>query len=242
VLRHAFLTPSHVTYFADEPTHVVALTMVRVAGLYLELLLFPLRLCPFYDWFIIGYETGLSQAVVTGALVLGLAVAAAIVCRRRVPQVTLALAWLVLGLLPASQIVPIVVVAAERFLYLPMLGWALLVGPLLSRAIAWARGHGWPRLAAGVVVLLFAAYTARTLARVPDWRNDETLNLATARLFPETPGPFLNLATYYERFEGNPVKALAALAEAEKRAPGWRPALARAARLRAAMALPPPPP
>lgn len=242
LLRHAFLTPSQVTYFADEPASVVALTMVRVAGLYLELLLFPLRLCPFYDWFIIGYETSISRAVVTGALVLGLAVAAAVLFRERSPRVTLAVAWLLLGLLPASQIVPIIVVAAERFLYLPMLGWALLVGILLGRAVAWARGRGWPKLAAAAVVLILTAYAARTLTRVPDWRNDETLNLATAELFPETPGPYLNLATYYERFEGNPGKALAALAEAEKRAPGWQPALARAARLRAAMAPPPPSP
>jgi hypothetical protein len=77
------------------------------------------------------------------------------------------------------------------------------------------------------------------VTRVSDWRNDETLNLATAKFFPETPGPYLNLATYYERFEGNPRKALAALAEADKRAPGWKPALARAARLKAAMAPPP---
>jgi hypothetical protein len=242
LLRHAFLSPSQVTYFADEPAHVVVLTMVRVAALYLELLLFPLRLCPFYDWFIVGYETGISRGVLTGALVLGLAVAAAVACRKRRPQVTLAIAWLLLGLLPSSQIVPIIVVAAERFLYLPMLGWALLVGLLANRALVWARERGRPRLAATAVVLVFAAYAARTLARVPDWRNDETLNRATAEHFPETPGPYLNLATYYERFEGNPGKALAALDEAEKRVPGWRPARTRAAQLRAAMAQPPSPP
>jgi hypothetical protein len=78
------------------------------------------------------------------------------------------------------------------------------------------------------------------VTRVSDWRNDETLNLATAEWFPETPGPYLNLATYYERFEHHPAKALAALAEADRRAPGWKPALARAARLKAAMASPPP--
>ena len=48
----------------------------------------------------------------------------------------------------------------------------------------------------------------------------------------ETPAPFLNLATYYERVEKNPAKALAALAEADRRAPGWRPARERAARLK----------
>ena len=239
LLRHAFLTPSQVSYFADAPTSVVALTMVRVAGLYLELLATPLRFCPFYDWFIIGYETELSRAVLLGALVLGLAATAAVSFRRRSPLVTLGVVWLLLGLLPVSQIVPIIVVAAERFLYIPMLGWALLMALVLERAFVWARDRGWPRLAATVMALGLLAYAARTLTRVPDWRNDETLNLATAEHFPETPGPYLNLATYYERFERDPAKALAALAEADKRVPGWKPARQRAARIKASMAPPP---
>jgi hypothetical protein len=121
---------------------------------------------------------------------------------------------------------------------LPMLGFALLVGLLLDRALAWGRERGWPRLTIVAVAVLLLAYTARTATRVPDWRNDETLNLATAAAFPETPTPYLNLATYYERFEHDPKKALAALAKAEERVPGWKPALARAARLKAAMAPP----
>jgi protein O-mannosyl-transferase len=240
LLRHAFLVPSKVTYFADEPARVVALTMVRVAGLYLELLVAPLRFCPFYDWFIIGYETTISVAVASGALALCLAVLAVVVYRRRSPLVTLGVAWLVLGLLPVSQLVPIIVVAAERFLYIPMLGWALLMGLLLSRALILGRDRGWIKLPALAVTVLFLAYAVRTATRVPDWRSDETLNLATAEAFPETPGPLLNLATYYERFDNNPNKALTALAEADRRAPGWKPALERAARLKAAMAKQPP--
>jgi len=239
LLRRAFLSPTTVTYFADEPARVVALTMVRVAGLYLELLVTPLRLCPFYDWFIVGYETSITWVVATGAMVLGLALAAAALYRRRSPLVTLGVAWLLLGLLPVSQLVPIIVVAAERFLYIPMLGWALLVGLMLQRALGRAREAGWSKLPVAAVAILFLAYAARTLARVPDWRNDETINLATAEAFPETPAPYLNLATYYERFEHSPAKALAALALADKRAPGWKPALERTARLKAALASPP---
>ena len=232
LLRHAFLAPSTVTYFADEPARVVILTMVRVAAFYLELLVVPLRFCPFYDWFIIGYETGLSRGVMTGAVVLCLATGAALYCVRRSPRVALGVVWLLLGLAPVSQAIPIIVVAADRFLYIPMLGWVLLVGLLLERGLTRARAAGWIKLPAMAVALMFVAYAARTLARVPDWQSDETLNLATAEAFPETPAPFLNLATYYEGVEKNPAKALAALAEADRRSPGWRPARERAAKLR----------
>jgi len=236
LLRHAFLAPSKVTYFADEPARVVVLTMVRVAGLYLELLVVPLQLCPFYDWFIIGYENGLSQGVVTGAVVLCLAVGVGLFCVRRAPLISLGIAWILLGLAPVSQAIPIIVVAAERFLYIPMLGWTLLMGLLLERGLARARASGWIKLPAAAVVLLFLAYALRTVTRVPDWRSDKTLNLATAEAFPETPAPLLNLATYYERVEKNPAKALEALSEADRRAPGWRPARERAARLKSEFA------
>jgi hypothetical protein len=72
----------------------------------------------------------------------------------------------------------------------------------------------------------------RTLARVPDWRDDETVNRATAQAFPETPTPLYNLAAYYQNVEGNTAKALQALEEAQKRVPGWKPAIERAAQLR----------
>lgn len=170
--------------------------------------------------------------MVTGALVLCLAAGTALVCVRRSPRIALGVVWILLGLAPVSQAIPIIVVAADRFLYIPMLGWVLLVGLLLERGLARARVAGWIKLPTVAIALLFVAYAARTLVRVPDWQSDETLNLATAESFPETPAPFLNLATYYERVEKNPAKALAALAEADRRAPGWRPARERAAKLR----------
>jgi hypothetical protein len=231
LLRHAFLAPSKVTYFADEPARVVVLTMVRVAGLYLELLVVPLQLCPFYDWFIIGYETAWSRGVATGAGVLCLAAGAALYLVRRRPLMSLGITWVLLGLGPVSQAIPIIVVAAERFLYIPMLGWALLIGVLLEHVLDRTRRAGWIKLPATAIMLLFLAYAVRTVTRVPDWRSDETLNVATAKAFPETPAPFLNLATYYERVEKNPAKTLAALTEADRRAPGWRPVRERAARL-----------
>jgi hypothetical protein len=233
-LRHALLAPSKVTYFADEPARVVVLTMVRVVAFYGELLLVPLRLCPFYDWFIIGYETGLSFAVATGAAILCASHAGV----RLLPEARAAYRagdrLVFLGLGPVSQIIPIIVVAADRFLYLPMMGWALLVGCLLDRRLA-TGAKGRP-LALGRRRhrrCFSMTYAARTFSRVPDWQSDETLNLASAAAFPETPVPLLNLATYYERFEQNPAKALQALAEAQRRAPGWRPALERARALQA---------
>jgi hypothetical protein len=231
-LRSAFLTPSKLVYFPPDRPVWVALTMVRVAALYLELLLMPLRLCPFYDWFIIGYETGPSFGVVVGAAVLGLCLALVILGVRRFPALALGLLWVLLALAPVSQVIPIIVVAAERFLYLPMLGVALVAGLLLQLGLARARAAGRGKLAAAAVAVILLGCAGRTLARVPDWRDDETVNRATAQAFPETPTPLYNLAAYYQQVEGNTAKALQALDEAQERVPGWKPAIERAAQLR----------
>lgn len=232
-LRSAFLAPSQLQYFPpDGPAWMVALTMLRVAALYLEILIVPLRLCPFYDWFIIGYETSFSAGVAVGAAVLLLCLALVAIGVRRFPKVALGLAWTLLALVPVSQVIPIVVVAAERFLYIAMMGVALVAGLLAQSLFDRVRATGRGRLTvvACAAVLLLAG--VRTLARVPDWKNNGTLNRATAEAFPETPTPLFNLAAYYHDVEGDDEKALAALAEAEKRAPGWKPALDRAALIR----------
>jgi hypothetical protein len=234
-LRSAFLTPSKLVYFPPDRPVWVVLTMVRIAALYLELLLMPLRLCPFYDWFIIGYETGPSWDVAVGATILGLCLALVVVGVKRFPVVALGILWVLLALAPVSQVIPIIVVAAERFLYIPMLGVALIAGLLLQLGLAHARAAGQARLAAVAVAVVLLGCATRTLARVPDWRNDETVNRATAQAFPETPTPLLNLAAYYQKVEGNTAKALQALADAEKRSPGWKPAIERAAQLRSGM-------
>ncbi len=59
---------------------------------------------------------------------------------------------------------------AERFLYVPSLGWALLAGWI---AAALARRAPWA--AAAIVVVVATAFAWRTAERVPVWRTEETL-------------------------------------------------------------------
>jgi hypothetical protein len=230
-LRAAVLpATSALTYFGDASAGVRVLTMVRVAALYGELLLVPLRLCPFYDWFIIPPEETVSAAVLLGGAVLVLALGAVVALARRGSRAALGLAWLLLGLLPVSQVIPFIVVAAERFLYLPMLGFALAFAVL---AVAARERLRLPVLA---LAGLLALYAARTVVRVGDWHDDGTINRATAQAFPETPTPLLNLADFHLR-HGEVAQAITALEEAQRRAPQLPVTAQRLARLRAEAAL-----
>ena len=106
-------------------------------------------------------------------------------------------------------------VAAERFLYLPSAGFAFA----LAGTLTWARAKA-PRTTAVVGLAMVALFAVRTLWRWPDWRDDRRLNQATARSFPETPTPLLNLAEI-EAAAGDRAAAVRYLDQAEKRAPGW---------------------
>ena len=82
---------------------------------------------------------------------------------------------------------------AERYLYLPSVGFALLAAFGLIRIAALAPAG---RAVAAVVCLAVAAlYTAGTVARNPVWKNDYTFWADAAAKSPDGPVPHYNLGT-----------------------------------------------
>jgi hypothetical protein len=214
-VRALIVTSSGLTYFAGASRGVVVVTMLRVVGLYAELLVVPVRLCSFYDWFIITPSRELSIDAVRGALVATGLVLAPWLLRRRAPGIAAGLAFVALGLLPVMHFVRMLNVAAERFLYLPSLGFALV----LAGVFTWAQQR-WPKGAFGCAAVVLTLFGARMLVRWPDWHDDRSLNLATAAAFPETPTPLMNLADL-DLAANDRTSALRDLEEASRRVPGW---------------------
>ena len=229
LVRFVAVPGSTDSFFGQAGSAVVAMTMLRVVVLYAGLLVVPLVLCPFYDWFIVTPSASLSAEPVVGFLLATGLLAAVVLLRKRAPAAAVGLAWLALALAPVLQIVPILNVAAERFLYLPSLGFAIA----LAAFFAWGRSRR-PVLALGLAAALLTLFAARTLWRWPDWRDDRVLNQTTAADFRESPTPLLNLADL-EVTAGNPAAALEHLREAARRAPGWPVPGKRAERVRAGL-------
>lgn len=128
---------------------------------------------------------------VTSALataVLALLVATTIYLRRKLPDVALGLAWLLITLLPFCGIVPNYQGMAERYLYLPSIGVAFLLVTLSS----WLKRS--PRSWYVSVVAVWMFWGAwRLNARVIDWRNEIALDLASLRATPRSPILLYNL-------------------------------------------------
>ncbi len=104
------------------------------------------------------------------------------------------LAWFAIGLLPTLDIVPVAVPILEHRMYVPMAGLALAV----SRAVAILLGprleRSWAKVAAAIPLLLLATLS---YARIPVWRNSETLWLDAIEKAPAYSRSYFNLAGFY---------------------------------------------
>jgi tetratricopeptide (TPR) repeat protein len=130
-----------------------------------------------------------------GAAVLAASLYAAYRYRRR-PEVVLGVDMLLLGLLPVLNIIPIGEVSAERFLYIPSLGFVLILGTLWTNART-RRSLTGPMTWLLAVTLL--AYAGRTVTRNADWKDEGVLFAKTAASSPNSARAQLGMAGAAER-------------------------------------------
>ena len=125
---------------------------------------------------------GVDPLVIAGAMTLAALAAVAVAQRKSRPLVSAGLAWFAVAVLPVSNLLlPSGVLLAERTLYLPSVGLALLVAGFVStRRVAPRRA-----LVVGltVAVVLFAARSAQ---RVPTWKSTEAVLASLAADQPDS--------------------------------------------------------
>jgi hypothetical protein len=94
------------------------------------------------------------------------------------------LGWMGLGLAPVANVVPIGIIAAERVLYLPSVGFVLL----MALTLAWfgqnAKGKRLVIPLCLALVISYAALSARTAWR---WRTPYSLWKSTVEFYPASP-------------------------------------------------------
>lgn len=110
-------------------------------------------------------------------------------------------AFLTLPFLPASNLFFYVgFVVAERLLYLPSVGFCLLVGYGVSKLLSCSHLHGTKTRCALLLSfsVLLAAMSLRTLRRNEDWRDEETLFRSAITVNPPK-GKNLPLSVCFDR-------------------------------------------
>jgi Flp pilus assembly protein TadD len=99
--------------------------------------------------------------------------------------------WFFITLLPVSQIIPHHEMVAEHYLYLPAIGFALVVAHAVERGVRSPR-YGFPVLVGCAAILLLLGL--RTIVRNRDWKDDLALWTKTVQTAPQAARSRLNLA------------------------------------------------
>ncbi len=174
-----------------------ALAGLYVTGDYIRLLFFPLPVKALYDLpqLTLTDPRVIQSAGILCAWVIGLGLA-----MRRSSVGAASMGWVFISLLPlyALFIYTSVSPMAERLLYLPSIGFALLVGLPLSTGYELLRPSAIGRAAvAGLTICLLSAYTIGTIHHNAAWTDDLHLWDNTVRNNPQNSLAHYNLATAY---------------------------------------------
>ncbi len=160
--------------FTDNPLSgagfwTARLTAFKVIGKYLGLLVWPARLAPDYSYNEIPVAAD-ARGVMWLAFCL-IAVAAAIWSWRRARAPSFAILFFFAMLAPVSNVVlRIGSIMGERFLYLPSVGFAIVV--VYGMRAIWRSGRIYRYVAYGTLAAVLAAFGVRAYARNRDWLDE----------------------------------------------------------------------
>jgi tetratricopeptide (TPR) repeat protein len=121
------------------------------------------------------------------------------------PLASFGLAFFFCALLPVIQILPIKILIAERFLYIPSAGFILFAGTLIDRA--WKKIPERRVLGAAFFSLLFLFHGLLALQRNGVWTSDLSLWADASEKYPSNSRARSNLGTAY-LLRGNRVRAI----------------------------------
>ncbi len=154
-------------------------TAIKALGMELWLLAFPLRLSSDRSYNAIPVaQAGDLWAWISLAAIAALLVIAAIRYRKKDRVLFWCIGFLAVALLPTSNLIVLIgATAAERFLYLPSIAFAIALAALLFRLKD-------RRIAAALTAAIVLLFAGRTWLRNLDWNDDLTLATADVKVEP----------------------------------------------------------
>jgi tetratricopeptide (TPR) repeat protein len=188
--------PGGLVPFGDNPLMgagfwTARLTAIKVIGKYLWLLIWPGSLSCDYSYNQIPLFTWSDWKTLAAVAACAALAAVAIVCYRWSKPVFFCMAFFCAALAPTSNLVILIgTIMAERFLYLPSIGFA---GCLVWAVYAVCKR--FPSAAPVALALISVAFAARTYTRNFDWFDDQSLWGSAAQASPASYKTHNSLAT-----------------------------------------------
>ena len=189
----------------DAASHLqIMLTMVTVLKKYLLLVFWPAQLNIVYT---IPLEEAATPGFLAGAALLTGIIAAGLLLARKAPRMFFWYCLFFIGLLPVSQIVPLITLMNDRYLYFPMAGLSVFAAAGTAYLLGRTRTGNVPFVA--LMLLLAATLGFAAHERVQVWRNTLVLWKDSAEKSPESATSWSGLGNAFE-MEGRNREALAA--------------------------------
>ncbi|MFH1790648.1 MAG: tetratricopeptide repeat protein [Candidatus Omnitrophota bacterium] len=171
-------------------------TMVKGVAYYIRLLLYPVGQCADYLTFPVSRTFDPAVMVSVSGIIMALAAGGWLLKRVRVAS--FGIFFFFVTLLPVMNIIPIKISIAERFLYLPSVGYAMALGGMLGFMLLRYRHRIFEKT---VIIFLeiglIAAFSALTMERNNDWANETVFFEKVAEKYPDNWKARHNLAVLY---------------------------------------------
>lgn len=210
LLHHVFDPAQPITY--GYPAAARIKTVIVVLGTLLQLSLFPALQTLHYGHlrFAIFGHPWLQLAWIAASAILAVIAAKDIGWR----PVLFGASWFIVALFPVLNVIPALVLVAERNLYLPVAGLIFVFATWAAGKRPWTSAQ---RIAAMAVLALCVLAGNRAVLQ---WRNEETVWRSAIRAHPDSPMAHLLLADQLVRIPGSETEAVREYRKALELNPG----------------------
>ncbi|MBM4389159.1 MAG: tetratricopeptide repeat protein, partial [Deltaproteobacteria bacterium] len=182
-LRSYVLTGETQSFFEGLAPSGGILMVFKIFYQYMRLIFLPYPLSPFYDWSVIGIPSSLSDyEVIIGLIFISASIFSFFYFLRRMPLFSFAILIFFIELLPVSHIMPFIVPFAERFLYIPLIGIAVILSFLIGAMLK----RGMKTGAAIIAALLILPASGVSFVRNGEWKSTISILEANVRDFPNS--------------------------------------------------------
>ena len=165
--------------------YLTFLMMLKATVLYMKLLIYPVKLCA--DYFSLPVSVSILDKEIlssAGAIIAVLAFAVYGLWRNRL--VFFSIFWFFITLLPVMNIIPLLTFVSEKFLYLPSIGFCILLATIMHRAFEHQILRNKKIIFWLVMILVVGVYSQATIKRNAIWKNELILFRDTAKCSPHS--------------------------------------------------------
>ncbi len=183
--------------------YTTLLTMAKGILYYIRLLIYPVGLCADYLRFPISCSVKEPQTFLS-ILAIMLLMAGAIKLAKKKRDIAFSIFWFFITLAPAVNIIPIKILIAERFLYLPSIGYCFVIAAsIMSLSDKFKRTPILKHSFFYFATFLVCAYLYLTNLRNLDWSDEIVFWKKNAEIDPNNERAYYNLAVAYLARENN---------------------------------------